>query len=80
MDQRTEFITRALTEESTFTDLCKEYGISRKTGYKWKQRYLGGDRRTVPCHPLLEIKQAGSQICRFGREDERTDEMQLLWI
>jgi putative transposase len=40
LDQRTEFVTRALTEEITFTDLCKEYGISRKTGYKWKQRFL----------------------------------------
>jgi len=40
LDQRTEFVTRALTEEITFTDLCKEYGISRKTGYKWRQRFL----------------------------------------
>jgi transposase-like protein len=52
LDQRTEFVTRALTEEITFTDLCKEYGIIRKTGYKWKQRLLRGDRRTVPLSPF----------------------------
>lgn len=39
VDQRAEFAKRALTENITFTDLCNEYGISRKTGYKWKQRF-----------------------------------------
>ena len=23
-----------------FTQLCREYGISTKTGYKWRERYL----------------------------------------
>lgn len=40
MDQRAEFVHRALTETITFTELCKEYNISRKTGYKWQQRFL----------------------------------------
>ncbi len=40
MDQREEFVLRALSEEMSFTQLCDEYGISRKTGYKWKERFL----------------------------------------
>ncbi|MCR3955798.1 MAG: helix-turn-helix domain-containing protein, partial [Gudongella sp.] len=40
MDQREEFVLRALSEEISFTQLCDEYGISRKTGYKWKERFL----------------------------------------
>lgn len=37
---RTEFVLRALHDELSFTALCQEYGISTKTGYKWKQRFL----------------------------------------
>lgn len=40
MDLRTEFVLRALREEKAFGELCQEYGISRKTGYKWKDRFL----------------------------------------
>lgn len=40
MDLRTEFVLRALREELPFTTLCQEYGISPKTGYKWKERFL----------------------------------------
>ena len=38
----------------TTEDLCREFGISRKTGYKWAQRFLDGgvpnlvDRLRVP--------------------------------
>lgn len=40
MDLRTDFARRALREEITFTELCREFGISTKTGYKWKQRFI----------------------------------------
>jgi len=40
MDSRLEFAVRALCEGTPFDELCKEYGISRKTGYKWKGRFL----------------------------------------
>jgi putative transposase len=39
MDQRIEFAMKAVNSES-FTDLCREYGISRKTGYKWRERFV----------------------------------------
>jgi putative transposase len=37
MDQRIEFALRA-TQTLNFRALCQEYGISTKTGYKWKKR------------------------------------------
>jgi transposase InsO family protein len=40
MDQREEFVLRALNEAVSFSQLCEDYGISRKTGYKWKERFL----------------------------------------
>lgn len=42
MNERVKFIARYLTNEFTFTGLCDEFGISRKTGYKWVARYDSG--------------------------------------
>jgi transposase InsO family protein len=39
MDQRIEFAVRAM-QTLNFRALCQEYGISAKTGYKWKERFL----------------------------------------
>ena len=44
MDLRSEFVHRALRAEMPFAALCREYGISAKTGYKWKQRFLDEGR------------------------------------
>jgi len=38
MDLRKEFVRRLAAGER-LTDLCREYGISRKTGHKFKQRH-----------------------------------------
>jgi len=40
MDQRTEFVLRVLRNTERFGDLCREFGVSRKTGYKWKERFF----------------------------------------
>jgi putative transposase len=40
MDQRTQFIADHLRDRLSITELCALYGISRKTGYKWIDRYL----------------------------------------
>lgn len=39
MSQRVEFVGRLLKGER-MTDVCREFGISRKTGYKLKERFL----------------------------------------
>lgn len=39
MDQRVEFVLRAKEGEGSHAELCREYGISRPTGYLWLNRY-----------------------------------------
>lgn len=39
MNQRIEFALRAIKTDN-FRELCREYGISAKTGYKWRERFL----------------------------------------
>ena len=40
MSQRTEFVTLALKENISFSELCRRFGVSRKTGYKFFDRYI----------------------------------------
>jgi transposase len=39
MSLRTEFIHLAELEKTNFSQLCRRFGISRKTGHKWLKRY-----------------------------------------
>lgn len=39
MEQRLEFIREYETELFTVTELAEQYGVSRKTAYKWLERY-----------------------------------------
>ena len=47
MDQRVRFIGEHTSGLWTMTELCERYEVSRKTGYKWLERYrLGIGNRT----------------------------------
>jgi putative transposase len=54
MKLKEEFVLRALNGSEPFVDLCREFAISPKTGYKWKERFLSnglsglGDRSRRP--------------------------------
>lgn len=39
MDQRVRFIAEVNESHESFAALCRRYGISRKTGYTWVERY-----------------------------------------
>lgn len=39
MTLRQEFLVLAQPPGTNFSQLCRRFGISRKTGYKWRQRY-----------------------------------------
>lgn len=53
MDQRVAFIADWLRKEWTITELAARYGISRKTAYKWVERYV-----VDPAHGLAERSRA----------------------
>lgn len=49
-DLRREFVTKALQGVGTFAALCRQYGISRKTGYKWRERAMADGLNAVVEH------------------------------
>lgn len=70
MRQRTEFALRAL-ETDNFRQLCREYGISPRVGYKWKQRLLEhglegmGERSRRPHKSPSALSE--EEVCRIVR-------------
>lgn len=58
MDERARFVLEYAGGDVSMAELCREYGISRKTGYKWWARHQAAgleglkDRRRAPhAHP-----------------------------
>ena len=39
MDEKTQFINAMLKAEKPFKHICADFGISEKTGHKWKKRF-----------------------------------------
>ncbi len=39
MDERCRFVLDAMARGANISELCRRYGVSRKTGYKWLERY-----------------------------------------
>lgn len=56
MDQRQRFVQDSQLSLHSFAELCRRYGISRKTGYKWVERWAAEgpqglrDRDSRPVH------------------------------
>lgn len=42
MEEKHRFITLAQSDRFTISELCESFGISRKTGHKWLNRYAEG--------------------------------------
>lgn len=53
MDERLKFVADVRRGDFTFSELCRVYGVSRKTGYKWLSRY-----EAVGPPGLLELSRA----------------------
>lgn len=71
MDQRLQFVSMYLTHHWTLAALCRQFAISRPTGYKWISRYLEGGRsglndrsRRPHCHPRAIGEQVEHRIIR----------------
>lgn len=43
-ETREEFVRKILGKEKSMAALCRVYGISRPTGYKWLKRYQAGEK------------------------------------
>ena len=65
--KRKQFVYEALLDEKSFSQVCREYGITRNTGYKWLNRAKNGEPLTNRCrthgnHPLKTSAQAEETI------------------
>lgn len=71
MSLRTEFVLRAVHKQRRFGALCREYGISPKTGYKWMRRFIAhgvADLDDRPRRPKTNPRQLGhDEACRLVR-------------
>ena len=69
MDQRMEFALKAVNCNN-FRQLCRDYGISAKTGYKWQSALLGERLRRnaggKPAAPEPCQRTAGARRVRYG--------------
>lgn len=71
-EMREEFVKRVLSEEKSISALCREYGISRPTGYKWLERYREGqelvDQSRRPKSPRRVSAEAERLILDYREE------------
>jgi len=73
MDCRREFVMFASREGANISELCRRYGISRTTGYKWLHRAASGaedfaDRSRRPRHsPLRTPPEVERRILKVRR-------------
>jgi len=71
--KRTEFVAEVLQEEKSMSQLCREHGITRKTGYKWVKRAKSGEglvdkKRGIKNHPNKTAKAVEETILEARRE------------
>jgi transposase len=78
MEELTRFVALAQTERFTLTELCEQFGISRKTAYKHLERYaLGGfkalsPRSSRPLHSPARTDEAVKELILAERRLHRT--------
>src|SRR3972149_12188317 len=46
-EQRMQFVIRAMSGRERLATLCREFGISRPSGYLWRRRYQQAGSLTV---------------------------------
>lgn len=75
MSERIEFINLWLKGELSVSALCRLYGISRKTGYKWIARYKKGglvalvSESRAPLHPANRISEEVKTLILDARRE-----------
>ena len=69
VSERTEFVGLAQAESANVSELCRRFGISRKTGYKWLQRLAVGGPSGLADRSRRPLNSPG-----------RTSEAMELWV
>lgn len=76
MKERKQFIDAYMAQEASLSAQCRQFGISRKTGYKWIGRFLGGcelgDRSRRPKHSPRAVAAALEDAIVAARRERPT--------
>ena len=70
MDVKKEFVLKALDRHVNFTELRSEYGISTKTGYKRRRRFVNEGYSGLAEHsrkPLNNSRGMPEPVSEIGR-------------
>jgi len=85
MKERVEFMLLYENQSWTMSDLCELFGVSRKTGYKWLERYqqlgVAGLRelsRAPRSHPNAVAAQVEAAIIELKQQRPRRGPKKLL--
>ena len=78
MSQRTEFIAQAKGEGVNFSALCRLYGISRKTGYKWLASGRGCNLRCLCTAHIIDANMETARTALAVRIAVR-GERRVIW-
>lgn len=75
-NQRGTFVRRANEAGCNFSALCREFQITRKTGYKWLERYRSGetlsDQSKAPLHHPLKTSREVEELILSVRSNHPT--------
>jgi transposase InsO family protein len=74
MNERVKFIAARLADDEPFSETCERFRVSRKTGYKWMERFESGgvealiDRSRAPhSHPHAVSAEAAAELIALRR-------------
>ena len=78
VDERMRFVMAVEGQEEVFSEVCRRFGVSRKTGYKWLGRYREAgvealvDRSRVPLHHPQAMTEEIAERCLAVRRAHPT--------
>src|ERR1700743_1264407 len=73
--ERVRFVMAVEEEEEAFAAACRRFGVSRRTGYKWDERYRAAgveglvDRSRAPRHHPNELARETAERCLAVRHE-----------
>jgi putative transposase len=78
MEERIRFVDAVVENTGTFAAVCRRFGVSRKTGYKWLARYEAGgieglkDQSRAPLHHAQAMTARIAELCLAVRRAHPT--------
>jgi putative transposase len=78
VEERMRFVMAIMEREEAFAAVCRQFGVSRKTGYQWLERYLEDgfegllDRSRAPLHHPQAMTREIAERCLEVRRGHPT--------